>query len=230
MKKFIIGLSPAMIIFAIIVWPHVFKDTVSFAPQWRVGQEWKLQVFAKRTGDSSSYYHNIWEFKIKKKAETDGGVQYTIAAREAKKQSGLGYEFTVSYPNLVLKRITTYQDMKPVKTETPKSRAFFLDAAGPSLLPLAFSPLPVFKLKRSSRDKALTVRAARVFDGVTQMSQMRQAVVVRSVRRLDVVTAAKLVGGGQIEALQSWEEGKPWWSGARRIKDGVKESEAILIE
>lgn len=232
MRKFFIGLAPALVIVAIVAWPYLMKDTVSFAPRWKIGQTWKLQVFSDRGGDGPSpFYQNIWVFKVRERDEVDGRTEYTIAAWEAERKSGVGYEFRLSYPDLVLRRMTIYQDTKPVKKLTSKSKTFFLDAREPSLMPLDFSPLPTFKLRRADRTRELTVRSAHVFSGVTQMSEMRQQVPVSTpVRKLDVMMTTNLKGGGQLETLQRWDYDKPWWSGARRMRNGVKESEATLVE
>jgi len=193
---------------------------------------WKLQVLSTRGAEGpSSFYHDIWAFKVLEKNEVDGRTEYTIAAWETERKSGLGFEFRLSYPDLVLRRMTIYQDTKPVRTLTSKSETFFLDARSPALIPLDFSPLPTFRLKRADRARELTVRSAQVFSGVTQMSEMRQqAPVSNPVRKLDVMMTTNLTGGGQVETLQRWDENKPWWSGARRMRNGVKESEATLVE
>src|SRR3990170_47482 len=99
MRKLFLGLSPAIIIIAIVAWPYVLKDSISFAPRWRVGQSWKLQVFSRRgAGRPSAYYHNTWKFKVMGKKEIGDRLLYVIKAGEEEKKTGLSYEFTVASP------------------------------------------------------------------------------------------------------------------------------------
>lgn len=232
MRKFLIGVAPAILIFGVFAWFYLVKTPVDFVPVWRVGQSWKVQVFSRRAGsDKSSFYHNIWRFKVIEKKAVGGRIVYVLRADEEEKKTGKGYRFELIYPTLALKSLSVYQDGKLTGTGRSASAAFFIEPEAAMPVPLDFLSLPVFTLVRADLRRPLVARSAWSSSGVTRLATLTQEIAAdRPVRKLTITATGNLSSGDRIKSMQVWEEARPWWSGARRVRNGVKESEAILMQ
>ena len=232
MMKKVAGMVTAILIFSIISWFYLLKEPVVFAPSWRVGQSWEVQVFSRVPGEQSGgFYHNIWRFRVADKKIVGGQTIFEIEAHEEKRKKGISYRFEVTHPDLVLKKMSVYKNKKLDRIEKPASEAFFIDPDAQSLVPLDFSPLPTFGIARADKKKALKIGSTEVFADVIQNATMTQEIVIdEPVRKVTVVTKQDMSNGSRIENVQLWEESRPWWSGASRFRNGVKESEAILVK
>ena len=232
MIKRVAGLAAAILIFSVVSWFYLLKEPVVFAPSWRAGQTWEVQVFSRTSGEQrQGFYHNAWKFRVTDKKNAGGETVFIISARENKKKAGIGYRLELTHPKLVLKKMSIYKDKKLDRVEKPKTVAFFLDPRSPSLLPLDFAPMPTFAVARADSKKSFKTGRSEIFAGVSWNATMTQEIVIdEPVRKLSILTKQNIASVGLVENVQVWEESRPWWSGASRFKDGIKESEAILVK
>lgn len=219
-------------IFSVFVWFYLLKEHVVFDPSWRVGQSWEVQVFSRGSPEQEQgFYHNTWRFRVTDKKIKAGRTIFTIEAKEKERKTGISYRLELVRPGLALMKLSVYNNKKLDRVEKPTSEAFFLNPGEPSLVPLDFSPLPTFAVARVDREKSFETGSTAVFADITQNATMTQEIAIdKPVRKMTIVTRKNLDGNERIENGQLWEEARPWWSGAIRFRNGVKESEAILVK
>lgn len=231
MKRVLASLSFAGIGLVVLASYFAFsKQTVSFAPTWRVGQSWKVQAFSRQGTATKSYSHTMWKFKVESRRQVNDETVFTIKVSAENVRGTPVYVLKLSQPELRPIGLSTYLSGEVID-ERPLSGAAL--AKGGALLPLDSSELPFFEISWWDRNKDLTLKQRSIFgsgrNGFNQDATFTQRVVAdRLIRRLDLLLVANQAD--QIKNFQSWEQGKPWWVGAKRWHKGVLETEAILVD
>lgn len=233
MKKLTYGLILIVfVVAAIIVWEFFLTESVSFDPNWKDGMTWKVSaVNNAQGGGDSTPSHATWKFKIIDRAVINDRTVYSIKATRDKAKSGNQYILKFAYPNLSLISVALYRSNRLINEVKPNLPFFILKE---SPLPMDFSPLPTFNLTKLQKNQDLSLKKSIPLGGgrykVNQLSKFSQEIIVnRSIRKLTVLLTAQF-GNDRIQNLQTWEAGKPWWTGSKRFRNGKLESEAILLE
>lgn len=236
MKKFrlaLIAAAAALLLGSAGIW-FINKDApVSLAPQWKIGQEWRVNVF-HRAEKGRKNAPEPWTFRVQHKDTIDRAQAiYTIKASSLRRSGDL-FIIKVRHPDMTLVNVVTYVDGRIVMNEAPRGSAFFFNKEGVWSMPLDFSTFPVYTLSRQKRsgdftaEKVIELSEENVV--VWQRSEFTQKVLPgRTVRLLQIkMTAA--AAGTLVQNFQSWEIGKPWWTDARRTVNGNLVTEGVLID
>ncbi len=213
-------------------WFALREETASFAPRWEVGQTWKVQVISGQDHDNGpGLEYRLWNFEVTEKTRIGDETFYTVKI-SAEGKEPLRFVLEFIYPDLSLISVATYENGSLVREERASSSTFFFNDQGARIIPLDFLTLPTFNLSNRQRNKSVGFEREEVIDEGPSPIKLRyefdqHILSTRAVKTLKITAAdsqRKIVG------YQFWEEGRPWWTNAKRNIDGQLVSEGILID
>jgi hypothetical protein len=206
-----------------------------YSPQWRKGDSWIVRTWY---GKGAIHGDKRDRFFVNKAIPIDVYFQ-VVDVKTFKKE--VCYQIQVTFPkdergfqrrwilyirqdDLTLKRIVN----NSIKSDGSFVNIWYDFPKGPVLADNVESLIP-FDFPLFSQKKILFQDEARARE-VKQEAFFLTIKLRDRIQRVIQFTISTKKDDTVIKAVQKWQYGKPWWSEAKRFKDGKIIAEAILVE